>query len=67
MVEAMEHLHHLVAQAVAVAVADLCQEILELVEDKHLQGDLVEVDNQEQFMFTLEFQQPIQFLQAQLL
>jgi hypothetical protein len=50
----MEHLHHLVAQAVAVAVADLCQEILELVEDKHRQVDLVEADNQEQYMFMLE-------------
>jgi hypothetical protein len=50
----MEHLHHLVAQAVAVAVADLCQEILELVEDKHRQVDLVEADNQEQYMFILE-------------
>jgi peptide subunit release factor 1 (eRF1) len=67
MVEAMEHLHHLVAQAVAVAVADLCQEILELVEDKHLKVDLVEVDSQEQFMFTQEFQILIQFLQAQIL
>jgi hypothetical protein len=67
MVEAMEHLHHLVAQEVAVEVADLCQEILELVEDKHLRVDLVEVDSQEQFMFTQEFQLHIQFLQAQLL
>jgi peptide subunit release factor 1 (eRF1) len=66
-VEAMEHLHHLVAQAVAVEVADLCQEILELVEDKHLQVDLVEVDSQEQFMFTQEFQLHIQFLRAQIL
>jgi hypothetical protein len=54
MVEAMEHLHHLVAQAVAVEVAVLCQEILELVEDKHRQVDLVEADNQEQYMFMLE-------------
>ena len=63
----MEHLHHLVAQAEAAEVVDLCQEILELVEDKHLQVDLVEADNQEQFMFILEFQQRMQFLQVQLL
>jgi hypothetical protein len=54
MVEAMEHLHHLVAQAEAAEAVDLCQEILELVEDKHRQVDLVEVDNQEQYMFMLE-------------
>ena len=63
----MEHLHHLVAQAVEAVEADLCQEILELVEDKHLQVDLVEADNQEQFMFILEFQLRMQFLQVQIL
>jgi hypothetical protein len=52
--EVMEHLHHLVAQAVAEVAVELYQEILEQVEEQQHQVDLVEMDNQEQYMFILE-------------
>jgi hypothetical protein len=52
--EAMEHLHHLVAQAEAAEAAELYQEILEQAEERQHQEDLVEADNQEQYMFILE-------------
>ena len=52
--EAMEHLHHLVAQAEAAEEAELYQEILEQAEEQQHQVDLVEADNQEQYMFMLE-------------
>jgi phytoene/squalene synthetase len=52
--EVMEHLQHLVAQAAAEVAVELYQEILEQVEEQQHQVDLVEMDNQEQYMFILE-------------
>ena len=52
--EVMEHLHHLVAQEAAEVAVELYQEILEQVEEQQHQVDLVEMDNQEQYMFMLE-------------
>ena len=57
--EVTEHLHHLVAQAEAAEAAELYQEILEQAEEQQHQVGLVEVDNQEQYMFTLELHHPL--------
>ena len=52
--EAMERPHHLVAQAEVAVAEEPYQEILEQVEERQHQVDLVEADNQEQYMFILE-------------
>ena len=59
-------------EALVAVVAEevVCQEILELdavQEGPQHKVDLVEVDNQEQYMFILEPQLPMQFLQIQIL